>query len=32
MKQSPAISEKKVAVIIWIGRVVFTLGAMLFGH
>jgi hypothetical protein len=28
----PIISEKKAAVIIWIGTVVFTLGAMFFGH
>jgi hypothetical protein len=32
MKQPPASPERKVAVIIWIGTVVFTLGAMLFGH
>jgi hypothetical protein len=32
MKQRPTVSERKVAVIIWIGTIVFTLGAMLFGH
>jgi hypothetical protein len=32
MKQPPAIFEKKAVVIIWIGTVVFALGAMLFGH
>jgi hypothetical protein len=31
MKQTPT-SERKAAVIIWIGTVVFTLGAMLFGR
>jgi hypothetical protein len=32
MKQPPAISERKAAMIIWITTVFFTLGAMLFGH
>jgi hypothetical protein len=32
MKETPTISEKKAAVIIWIGTVVFTLGAVLFGR
>jgi hypothetical protein len=32
MKQTPTISERKVAVVIWIGTVVFTLGAVLFGR
>jgi hypothetical protein len=32
MKPPPTISEKKAAVIIWIGTVVFTVGAVLFGR
>jgi hypothetical protein len=32
VKKTPYISEKKAAVIIWMGTVVFALGAMLFGH
>jgi hypothetical protein len=32
MKPTPIISEKKAAVWIWIGAVVFTIGAMIFGH
>jgi hypothetical protein len=33
VKQTPPTnSERKVALIIWIGTTVFTLGAMLFGH
>ena len=32
MQKSPYISERKAAVFIWIGAVVFTIGAMLFGH
>jgi hypothetical protein len=32
MKPTPFLSEKKAAVIIWVGAVVFTLGAMIFGH
>jgi hypothetical protein len=32
MEKTPYNPEKKAAVIIWIGTVVFALGAMLFGH
>jgi hypothetical protein len=32
MKETPTISERKAAVIIWIGTVVFTLVAVLFGR
>jgi hypothetical protein len=32
MKKTPTISERKAAVVIWIGTVVFTLGAMIFGR
>jgi hypothetical protein len=32
MKQMPYISEKKAAVVIWIGTAVITIGAMIFGH
>jgi hypothetical protein len=32
MKSTPNISEKKAAIWIWIGAVVFTIGAMIFGH
>jgi hypothetical protein len=32
MRKSPYISEHKAAVFIWAGTVVFTIGAMLFGH
>jgi hypothetical protein len=32
MKQPPTTSERKAVVIIWIGTVVFTQGAILFGH
>ena len=29
---TPIISEKKAAIVIWIGAAVFTIGAMIFGH
>jgi hypothetical protein len=32
MKPTPIISEKKAALVIWIGAAVFTIGAMIFGH
>ena len=32
MKPPPIISEKKAALLIWIGAAVFTIGAMIFGH
>lgn len=32
MKSPPTISEKRAAVLIWIGAAVFTVGAMIFGH
>jgi hypothetical protein len=32
MKPTPFISEKKAAVVIWIGTAIFTFGAMIFGH
>jgi hypothetical protein len=32
MTPTPYISEKKAAMITWIGTVFFTLGAVLFGH
>jgi hypothetical protein len=32
MKPPQYISEKKAAIIIWIGAIVFTVGAMIFGH
>jgi hypothetical protein len=32
MKPTPFISEKKAAIAIWIGAIVFTVGAMIFGH
>jgi hypothetical protein len=32
MKPTPIISEKKAAIVIWIGAAVFTIGAMIFGH
>jgi hypothetical protein len=32
MKTPPTISEKKAAVLIWIGAALFTVGAMFFGH
>jgi hypothetical protein len=32
MKPTPIISEKKAAILIWIGMAVFTIGAMFFGH
>jgi hypothetical protein len=32
MKPAPYLSEKKAAVVIWIGTAFFTIGAMLFGH
>jgi hypothetical protein len=32
MTPSPINSEKKAAIFIWIGAVVFTIGAMIFGH
>jgi hypothetical protein len=32
MKSTPIISEKKAAVLIWIGAAMFTIGAMIFGH
>jgi hypothetical protein len=32
MKSPPIISEKRAAILIGIGTVVFTIGAMLFGH
>jgi len=32
MKPPHYISEKKAAITIWIGAIVFTVGAMIFGH
>ena len=32
MKPTPIISEKKAALLIWIGAAVSTIGAMIFGH
>jgi hypothetical protein len=32
MKQISNISEKKAAVVIWIGTAVITIGAIIFGH
>jgi hypothetical protein len=32
MKTTPIISEKKAAILIWIGTAVFTIGALIFGH
>jgi hypothetical protein len=32
MKPTPVISEKKAAIVIWIGAAIFTIGAMIFGH
>jgi hypothetical protein len=32
MEKTPCISERKATAIIWIGTVVFTLGAAFFGH
>jgi hypothetical protein len=31
MKPTPIISEKKAAIVIWVGTI-FTVGAMIFGH
>jgi hypothetical protein len=32
MKTTPIISEKKAAILIWIGTAVFMVGAIMFGH
>jgi hypothetical protein len=32
MDPTPYISEKKAAILIWIGTAVFTIGALIFGH
>ena len=32
MKPTPSISEKKAAIVIWIGAAIFTIGAMIFGR
>jgi hypothetical protein len=32
MKPTPSISEKKSAIVIWIGAAIFTIGAMIFGR
>ena len=32
MKPTPSISEKKAAIVIWIGAALFTIGAMIFGR
>jgi hypothetical protein len=32
MKPTPTISEKRAAILIWIGTTLFTIGAMFFGH
>jgi hypothetical protein len=32
MKPTPNNSEKRAAVLIWIGAAIFTIGAMIFGH